>query len=443
MTSARRVLGRVVPRGGLASAVTVLMAGSVVGQLALVASMPLLSRLYDPGDLGLFAVFSSVESILVVAAALRYDYAVGTAEDEDDAANLLGLALLLGLAVSVAVVAGALLLAGPLELLNLGSLRPYVVLLGVSLAGDAAYQALSLWAIRSKEYRAVSRTKAVQGGAQAMTQVGLGVAGLAPAGLLFGWTAGRMAGSYRLGRLVHAGGGFARMSWRGMRDVARRFWRFPTLAAPAALLNGASLQLPGILLAVAYDARVAGWFLLASRCTSIPVTVLGQSLSQAIMGRLSPAAVNGAASPSPRIVRRVVTRLLMVAAVPALAIVVAAPSAFTFIFGGSWDEAGRYAQLLAPAALLQFAVSPLAWVLTLHGRQAQQLMWDSARLALVLGALLVPSALGAGAHVAVGSFSAVLVVTYLVLLVMILRAEEGAPAPPPLVTPVASLAGTA
>ena len=428
---APRLLGRLVPKGRLASAVTVLLAGSLVGQVAVVASMPLLSRLYEPADLGLFAVFSAIESMLVVAAAFRYDYAIGTTEDDDDAANLLGLALLLGALTSVAVVAVALVLGGPLDhVLGLGPLRPYAVLLGVSLAGDAAYQAFSLWAIRRKEYASVARTKAVQGGAQAATQIGLGVAGLQPAGLLLGWTAGRLAGTVRLGRLVGAHGAFGRMSLPGIRDVAVRFRRFPTLSAPAALVNAASLQVPGLLLAVAYDARVAGLFLLATRCTSIPMTVFGQSLSQAFMGRLSPADPAPGPQSQEDLVRRMVTRLFLVAAVPSVAIALFAPVTFPVVFGAEWREAGRYAQLLAPAALVQFAVSPVAWVLTLNGRQGWQLGWDLARLGLVLGSLLGPAALGAGAVVAVGSYSAVLVSTYLVLLAVILRAGA-APWPAP------------
>jgi O-antigen/teichoic acid export membrane protein len=440
--SVREAVGRLAPKGRFRSAVTVLLAGSVVGQLVVVASMPLLSRLYRPADLGLFAVFSSVESILVVAAALRYEYAIAASDDEDDAANLLGLALLLGAATSVVVVLGALLAAGPLRnVVDLGSLEPYAVLLGVSLAGDAAYRALSQWAIRRNEYASVARTKAVQGGVQATAQVGLGVAGLHPSGLLFGWTASRLAGTVRLGRVVHAHGAFGRISRSGMRDVAGRFRRFPALSAPASLLNGASLQLPGILLATAYDARAAGWYLLAARCTSIPMTVFGQSFSQAFMGRLSRAAVGPAVS-TPRFVRRAVTRLLMFAAVPSIAIVVLAPVAFPVIFGADWREAGRYAQLLAPAALVQFAVSPVAWVLTLHDRQGWLLGWEVTRLGLVLVALLGPAALGAGPLAAIGGYSAVLVVTYLVLLAMVLRVESGGPAAPPVVEPVPGLVGT-
>jgi len=254
-------------------------------------------------------------------------------------------------------------------------------------------------------------------------QVGLGVAGLQPAGLLYGWTVGRLAGTVRLGRLVHHHGAFARMSRTGIREVAGRFRRFPILSAPAALLNGASLQLPGVLLATAYDARAAGLYLLATRCTSIPMTVFGQSLSQAFMGRLSPAAAGPGSDVAPRVARRTVSRLFWFAAVPCVAIVVLAPAVFPVVFGAEWRGAGRFAQILAPAALVQFAVSPVAWMITLHNRQGWLLGWEVSRLSLVVAALLVPAALGAGASVAVGSYSAVLAVTYVVLLVMVLRLE--------------------
>ena len=51
------------PLRGVASIVS----GSVAGQAVVILTYPLLTRLYDPGDFGLFTVFASVASMVAVA----------------------------------------------------------------------------------------------------------------------------------------------------------------------------------------------------------------------------------------------------------------------------------------------------------------------------------------------------------------------------------------
>lgn len=416
-------LGRLVPRGTFRHDVAVLLGGSAMGQLLVLLATPVLSRLYRPDELGVFAMFSSLESVLVVAVCLRYEQAQVVADDEDRAANLLGLSLLVAGGLTATATAGALLFADPLgRSLGMADVTPYVLVMAVALAGDAAYQTFNYWCVRRREYARVAGTKIRQGLVQSIAQIVLGALGAGPGGLLGGWSLGRMAGTLRLSGSALRSGALGRASLRGMREAAAAARRFPMLALPAALLNTASLQAPALLLAVVYDLRVAGLYLLANRVVTAPMTLLGQSVSQALMGRLSPSPDGSPAEPSTRLVRRTVATLVGLAALPALVLLVAGPALFALAFGGEWREAGIFARLLAPAFVAQLSVSPVAWVLTASDRQHWQLGWDATRLALVLAALLVPPAVGAGASTSVAAYSGVLVVTYAVLLGLVLYA---------------------
>jgi O-antigen/teichoic acid export membrane protein len=379
-----------------------------------------------------FALFSSLESLLVVAVCLRYEQAIVIADDEENAANLLGLSLLVAAGLTTLATFGAFIFADPLaSSLGMDELRPYLLLLALALAGDAAYQTFNYWSVRRRDYAQVARTKVSQGVAQSLGQIVLGVLGTGPGGLLGGWTLGRLAGTLRMARTAVHAGVVRHVSLEGMARAARGSKRFPTLALPAGLLNTASLQAPGLLLAVIYDFRVAGLYLLANRVVTVPMILLGQSFSQALMGRLSPSSEDASPDPCAALVRRAVLTMVALAALPALVLVLAGPNLFAFAFGQQWRQAGVFAQLLAPAFVAQLSVSPVAWVLTARNRQAWQLAWDAIRLVLVLAALLIPAALGAGGAASVAGYSNVLVVTYGVLLAMVLSAaNDTGPASP-------------
>ena len=68
--------------------------GTAVAQLLLALAMPVLTRLYTPADYGALAVYSSMLTVLVVVASLRYEPAIPLPEDEMTAGSLLVLTFL-------------------------------------------------------------------------------------------------------------------------------------------------------------------------------------------------------------------------------------------------------------------------------------------------------------------------------------------------------------
>ena len=85
--------------------VLTLLTGSGLAQAIALAVSPLLTRLYAPGQFGLFALYLSVVALLAVVATGRYELAIVLPEADDDAwqvgALALGLAVLFSTAVLV------------------------------------------------------------------------------------------------------------------------------------------------------------------------------------------------------------------------------------------------------------------------------------------------------------------------------------------------------
>lgn len=406
--------------GSLRRATAIVLLGTLVAQAAVALTMPVLTRLYEPADFGVFAVFAAVESIIVVAAALRLDQAVVAEHDDSRADRLLFAAIVVGVGVSVVVALVAMLGGAAVTDRSWSSIAWLGAALGVGLAVDAAGQSLSGWATRGQRVGDVASSRAVQGVGQAAAHAGLGVLGLGPVGLVLGWLVGRLAALVPLLRGPVQKGAFSDLHASDLTSEVRRAERFLRYSAPAALLNAASLQMPVLLLGPLYGTGAAGSALITTRLVALPMTLVGQSAAITIQARIASDPDRGAVDLRPLVVRAG-RGLLLVAGLMCVPLVLVGPPLFAVALGDEWRLAGDMARLLSVAFAAQLVVSPFAWILIERGRQDQQLIWDLARLLGTCAALAVPAVLGASVDVAVAALAAVFVLAYLVLARLIWR----------------------
>lgn len=397
--------------------------GSIAGQGLVILSYPLLTRLYDPAELGLLTVFTSVVGMISVISAACLEPAIPIPPDDGDAADVAwaGLAAVFCTTIVTAVV--GLLAAGRLaDLLGVPRLAQYWWLVALTVFVIGAYMVLSEWMIRDRTYGALGRRNLLQGVGQTVTQVGLGLVGVRPLGLLLGVGVGR---TLAMGGLVSRGGLLRqrRPTLAGMRAAVRRFRRFPLLAAPSALVNSAGLEMPLLLVSALYGDARAGLLGLTIRVFSGPTAIIGQAVSQVYTGETG-AALRQPSGALGRLLRRAVLRLLLLGAGPALVLIVAGPWLFGLIFGPTWTEAGEYARFLAVAYLAQFAVTPVSSTLFLLERQGHELAWGCVRLLLTAGGTALCGLLGKPIQVAVIVLAVGHVLSYAVLYALCLHAAD-------------------
>jgi O-antigen/teichoic acid export membrane protein len=409
------------PLRGVATIIT----GSVAGQAIVILTYPLLTRLYDPGDFGLFTVFASVVSMIAVASTASLDAAVPLPVEDRDAAAVAwaGLCFVAATGVLTALV-GAVAAAPLAALLGAPRLSGYWWLIVLTVLAFGTYLVLSEWMVRDRSYGALGRRNLLQGIGQVGTQLGLGLAGVRPIGLLLGLGVGRLVA---LGGLLSRRGLLRqpRPTIAAVRAAVRRYRRFPLLAMPSSLVNSAGLEAPLLLVAALYGDVRAGFLGLTVRVISGPFTVIGQAVNQVFAGESS-AAIRAPNGTLGRIVRTSVRRLLLVGAVPAAVLLVTGPALFGVVFGAEWTEAGEYARLLALAYLGQLAVVPVSSTLFLLERQHQELAWVILRLALTAGGPIACGIAGAPVTAAIAALAAGHGLSYIVLYVLCVRAADDA-----------------
>ena len=403
--------------GSFARSVLVLAAGGAIGQVIAVLASPVITRLYSPVDLGTLSVYTSLLSLLAVAVSLRYEQAIPMPALNAEGRNLLAVALTVSLNLAALTAVGVAFFGNQIAVLtNCPGLMPWLWLLPVSVGAVGAFESLSLWAVRIREFSLIARGRVSQNIAQVGAQIAFGLAGFGPAGLIIGDSGSRLAGGAVLIRLLSDRADLLRgVSRDGMRAVAVRYRRFAVVASLSGIVNSAVGNLPPLILATLYGAEVAGFFALGRLVIFAPFGLLGNSIGRVYVSR-----VTRARHEAPQSLMGLLTRvtLRLAASLPFFVVLfVTAPTLFPLIFGQAWAEVGVYTQILCPALALDFMFQTTSVLLPL-GFAGQMLAWDTFRLAASIGGILVAHAAGANATAAIAVYSLGLSVSYVILFLL-------------------------
>jgi O-antigen/teichoic acid export membrane protein len=406
--------------------VLLLSSGTAARQIILLATAPVLTRLYCPDDFGTLAIFATIVSLIAVISALRYEMAIPLPASELAAAEVLVLGV-----VSVVVTASAAAIA--LWAMNdwieswLGGTFPRLGLWLVPIAvlGTGFQSVLGFWAIRRRKYSHLAGASVAQTVGQIGCQVGTGLLGAGAIGLIVGEVAGTVCSGATLLQQcwrttkVH----LRQVTSRGVLRAAARYRRFPAISSWAALLNTAGIYLPLMLFAAFYDLRVVGWLVLAQRILGAPITLLSNAVGKVYLSECAHLR-NEAPQRLPRLFwktvfsQTAVAGLLICAALPA-------PLVFSFIFGDEWRMAGWCLLVLSPAFAAKLVAGPLGATLDVLEMQWWHIGRELTRLALTAAAITVAAVTNAGPLAALIVLSTASTIAYCVGTAIVWRIIRG------------------
>jgi len=382
-------------RGSFAKSVGILAGGTVVAQGIVVLASPLLTRIYTPNDFGLLGIYGSFVMLATSIATLRYELAIPLPKKSETAIALLYLAL--GAVAVTGLLLGVVLWywGGSIaDLIGIDAIRRYYWLVVAGTVGAGANSAFSYWAVREKRFGIISRTRVTRNASQVAVQLGGGVAGFGPLGLLLGDALGRVGGTWRIAAqfLEETPRNVGRAAMKRLVYAAVRYRRFPLLMAWATLLNVGSIQIPLLLISYYFGAAQLGLYALTHRVLTLPASLIGHAVGQVFLADAS--RVSGDPYRLAIFTRKVAITLYAVALPLMLVVGFAAPELFEMVFGASWRPAGQYAQILAPWFLLWFVSSPLSGLLIVRELQGSSVLFTSLELLMRVAAIAIGGKVG-------------------------------------------------
>ncbi|MFT3780854.1 MAG: oligosaccharide flippase family protein [Nibricoccus sp.] len=377
---------------------------------------PVYSRLYTPGDYGVFSVYTSIVATVLTVGSLSYEQGIPIAKEDSEAVGLTVLSfvvvLLIGLGALAWLGAGALLGSGETGF-QLGSYR---WLVPVGIVGAGGYRAINYWALRRKAMVGIARTSIWQCVGSNVLNLGFGVFSPSPLGLILAGIAGNstgVAGLAKQTQFIHnlkASRQQDKMGWGRLWTLAVRYRRLALVQAPSTLLNSLGIYLPGMLALPYFGSAYAGQLFMALKVIALPGSLLGGSLSQVFL--------SGAATvvrERPRELKQFFDRVFMrgaLCSIPIILMGIAAPWLMPLAFGRNWEEAGVIVFWFSIYETVGLSVSALSSIPNVVGRHRGQFIINCSRAVAVFLLFFCSHRLGLTGIGVVKGYTLVMVLNY-------------------------------
>lgn len=390
-------------------------------QIIGVLSAPINSRLYSPTDYGQIAVFGASFAVLTLVATMRYDGALPVAESSRDAVHLLLLCLLLN-ATFASLFALAILVVGAnfsQWLFGNNSMQAYLWFLPLGLFLNGMFAILSSWAVRKQAFGPLSSVRLAQAIVGTGVTITLGMLHFGFAGLVAGSLASYALGLPKLSAIALAEirREWRCISWDGLQQSMRTFYRFPLFNLPSLLLNNLGSQLPILMISSTFGPLYTGYFSVCQRLLLLPTLLISGAITPVFYSRARQAHLNGNLQ---TLAGNLVKGIVGINVPFIILIALFGEQIFTLALGEQWSRAGLYGSLLAPWLLFNFLVTPLATLPLVLDRQRSELFFQFILAGCRIGALWLGSQLRSDL-VAIGVFGAVSAILMIMYLIWLLR----------------------
>lgn len=370
-----------------------LMAGSIVAQLVLLLSSPVLTRLFGFADFGGLANYNAWVSILALLGGLRYEHAIIVARDDESTRRVILLATALTLASSgIYAVIAAAIHSRPAERGYLRDILGIVLLIPVGVLVANLSSILVQLSVRAGLFRRLAMIAGVQAIVGVTIQITLGMLGV-DNGLIIGALVGSVLYGVILAGLLLRDGAFAGLradlAVGNLRRTAWEFSSFPRYALGADALGLVALSFTPVLISALFNPALAGVFAFSIRVVRLPMLVI----STAIAGVLRKEGIDQLRRTGSvySLYKSIVLGLLAVGLVPCIVMLLFGPAIFGMVFGAEWSEAGRVVQILSPGILLEFVAFPMTTLYLITDRQRITLKLQLLGTLLLFGAIVFGS----------------------------------------------------
>lgn len=365
-----------------------IVSGTLLGQVVTLLVLPIMSRLYNPGQFGFLTLLSSISALLAPLFILGMEQSVVRPKNDKSARRMASLgisSLLIGSAVVALILAVWSWPATRLEV-NPRSLMIFLPL-GCIVFGLALL--FNQLLVREEKYATLAVRNTIQSLAITAVQLLCAFAGglWGEFGLVIGFVVGTLFGAATLLPSI----------WRYLQPVSvgelfttlKAEWRFPVVFAPSIALAQLAQQFPLLFLAGHFGVHAAGQVGMADRIIAVPTVLVGLAGSSVFIGNLSNA-LRAETGNALEIYKRFALKLSILGLLAFLGCVFVAPPLIPILLGVEWEDAAMMVRIMAGVCFGRIMATPLRGAFSVLGEARLVGMFEVLRVcALMLTGLTV------------------------------------------------------
>ncbi|WP_141047372.1 lipopolysaccharide biosynthesis protein [Aliarcobacter cryaerophilus] len=363
-----------------------LMIGSALAQVIPILISPILTRVYTPEEFGIFALYIAFISIGASLVTAKYETAILLPKKEENAKYLVYISSIFALFFSLLFLIVYLVFDKQLnDFFKVTNSVFYFVPFGIFLF--AIYAILLQWTNRKKEYKNMNKNRLIQASSISIFQVLIGLFNKISLGLVLSDMLGRIIAVILILKRVLKQVRLTTFSLKKAISLVRRYKKFPKYEMPATVINITSYELVYIIIPIYFSSTTAGLYFLVFRVLMTPVGFIGTAITEVFKNR----AIEdlNKYNSCRNIYKKIFLFLFSLGIFPLLIITIWGQEIFSVVFGDEWREAGLYAQILTPLALLRLVSSPLSYLFIIKEKLELDLLLQSIFFILVLLSLFI------------------------------------------------------
>ncbi|MBN2862691.1 MAG: oligosaccharide flippase family protein [Bacteroidales bacterium] len=368
--------------------VLTLFSGSSLAQLVGLAFMPLLTRLFTPGEFGIFYLFLTIASILSLIITGGYEKTFVLPSSDKDANKLILFSFgFLFFSTMILFLVAALLSNWSDSIFHTERSRLIIWLIPVYSFLLASVRLFQNWLIRGERYKDVSASNIIRNGSFSALQTGFGFLSYGSCGLVLGSCLGQV---FPLAYIIFRGkGSLTKVNRKEISEsyiIGRKFRDFPVYKMPADLVNELSIQSPVFVFSYLFSNAVTGMYTLPARLLNQPSRFIGQAAGEVYYRQASE--LNSDGKNIADLTYSLFRFLFLLGIIPFSIISLWGEGIFSFVFGAEWEFSGRIAAWLSPWLLFVFAGSPVSGIFLIKNKLRLSFIMNSILLVTRIAALL-------------------------------------------------------
>ncbi len=339
-----------------------LILGTVLAQLIPFILQLFLRRMYTPEDFGVFSIYFSLLSVLVIMASLRYESTIVLPKNDVESVNVLALSVFLSVSFSFFLFLITLFFKEKIcDLLNFPlSASNYLYLLPLSSLFFSLYQIINFWLIRKKMFVSSSINKITRRFFEGATQITFGLS-TKSSGLIMGDLIGNFANFFSgCLQLKRSDFNLKWVSKSKMFFVLKKYRDFPIYNLVPTLLCSIANIIPYLLINKFYSTQQLGFIDLTKMVLSIPLALISVTISQVLFQQIT-SKINNRES----LKRELLNIFYFIALIGIIEIIVVlsfAPELFALVFGDDYKLSGEISQILVFSFVFNFLTSSFSSV---------------------------------------------------------------------------------
>lgn len=399
---------------------------SAIAQFVLVIASPALTRIYTPAEFGIWGVISAMTSILSVVCTGRFELAIMLPRSKKKAMHIVVLAVFFSVIINLLCL---LLLTGvkyykssfPFEL-NIENF--YYVVPVISLC-QAIYQIFYHWLNREQRYTGMARSRVLLAATMVFCSFLLGAFPNISGGLIISQFLAYLVAILYLIKteLLTDLLLLKTVTISLLRGTFKQYLDFPRFLIFAHLLEACSTQAPILMLNVFFSNEGAGFFILAQRVISTPISTIGKAGSDIIRGQFS--FFYREQGSCIKQYRKYFLGLVLVSLMITVPLFFLSLDIFPLVFGDEWVNAGLYAKYLCFMMAIQFVASPLSVMYSIAEKQKEELFLQLIRIFASVGSIYFGYSFWGLDTLAILCFSLAMCCVYLIMLYQTWKWSKG------------------